>query len=163
MKFQTSIATACLGLCATAIICTASVAQAADRKVYSGLSCVEIGDTTPELEYQSSGAVRNVDTTWTWVQCSVVRDNELSTMDVLDWDIVVNRNGNMDNWWVELWSVSADGTSGNLSSITVPNVTGYQSLDGGTITWAATNGIMWLRTEIPAGADLINYSVQEST
>ena len=143
---------------------TAASDSRADTKVFPGILCVRNGRSTPpaiELNYTTVG-VSNFTASNKTIICPVVRDNEASTMDVTDWDITVNRMGNMSAWTVRLASSSADGSTSFASTITVPAVDGVQELDGTAITSAFEGGIMFLTSTMPPSVRLARYQITES-
>lgn len=145
-----------------AVLFLASVGTAADGKVFNGLNCVELNDTTPEVAYQSNGAARNTSSSNQWLFCPVVRDIMSSSMDIKDWDVTVDRNGNTgDAWDVEIWSLTPDGGSGFKKVITVPTTDGAQTLDGAGVTSAHTRGQIYVRSVVPDGAEIRSYYVEE--
>lgn len=143
---------------------TAASDSRADTKVFHGSFCVRNGHSSPpavELNYTTVG-VSNITASNKTIICPVVRDNEASTMDVTDWDITVNRVGNMSAWTVRLASASADGGTTHSSTITVPAIDGVQELDGGAITSAFTGGVMYLTSTMPPSVRLARYQITES-
>jgi hypothetical protein len=144
------------------LLATAGTAMA-DKKVQNGWVCVEHADATPEITYDNFGAVRN-GAAAQFLKCPLLRENELATMDVTDWDITVDRRGAAAAWDLTLWSVNDAGDSGFASTITVPAApaSGAIHLDGGTIVSAFLDGQMYLESTVPAGAEIRRISVNES-
>lgn len=162
MKLAT-LAKYCAGLfVASALLAATDTAAAADRKVFPGFMCVDRNDASPDLTYQFNGSALNPTGSGTDINCSIVRDNTASGMDILDWDVVVDRNGAGAVWDIILFSTNAEGTSAFSSTITVPAGSGFQTLDGGTITSAFDNGQLWIGTTLPAGAEIAAYQIEES-
>ena len=145
----------CIGL-------TSNAFAADDRKHYTGTFCVERDDTSPEIMYISGAqAKNNTSSSNDWI-CSVVRDLELDTMDISDWDIVVYRDATTTAAWnITLWSADMTGFSGFGNTVTVPAGQGYHVIDGGRIDSAWAYGVLLIGTNIPAYGRIASYGISE--
>ncbi len=140
-------------------------AQASDRKIYPGASCVEAEDAAdPEIFYTTHGAAWNKADWRNWWTCPIVRDNSGSGMDVTDWDISVNRGSSLQtSWSITICSTDRRGYSGWQSTITVPTgSSSNEKLDGGSINSAYSDGLLYIRSYMPANAFIYSYAVSES-
>lgn len=159
-----NIRRAVLIMAALATVAVAGSDAQAGKTAYSGLVCVERNDTTPELVYDIFGAARNTAGSGQLILCPIDRHDVNSSMDVIDWDITTDRNGNSAAAWdVILYSADTAGDNGFASTITVPGnpSDGAHDEDGGSITSAWLDGTMFVETTIPAGAELRRISVNE--
>ena len=153
-----------VGVAAAAVIAFAVGDSQADTKVFPGSFCVSHGYLTPPTIWFSYNilGVSNITTSTKGVICPAVRDNELATMDITDWDITVNRNGATAAWTVQLCSQTTDGLTGTCNTITVPAGAGIKELDGGAITTAFAGGVVFLLSDMPPNARLARYQITES-
>jgi hypothetical protein len=147
---------------AASLLATTGSALAA-KTSYPGLVCVEWIDTTPEIVYEAFGAVRN-GASQQWLICPLARHNVSASMDVTDWDVTVDRRGAGAAWDIILYSTDEAGDNGFASTITIganPS-SGVQSWDGGTIVSGWLDGMLFVETFTPAGAEIRRISVNES-
>lgn len=141
---------------------TSAGGAGATHRPHPGLVCVEQGDSTPEITYEFFGAVRNGGSQQ-WILCPIVRFNPSSSMDVDDWEITVDRRGSATAWTVTLWSTNTLGASGFSSVVNVPASpsSGAFPVNGGFISNAFPNGMLFVETLMPAGAEIRRLTVDE--
>ena len=137
----------------------ATVASASDRKVFPGTFCVRI-DTTSQLRYGMWGEAQNTASSAKEIVCPIVRDNTSEDMEISDWDITVNSNGQVDPWSVQLWSLDKGGITGESSYIAVEWWI-ERTLDGGSLPETFPDGRLQLYAELPPNAYIKRYAITE--
>jgi hypothetical protein len=157
MRMAVSMALATAGL-------AVAVPSQADRKVYPGTFCEDILNVigSSNLQYGGDQYVENLASGDNTVACPVVRDNV--DKGVSDWDVSVDRRGNVSEWQVFLHSSDKEGDNYVTNPITVPIFpsNGVQHLDGGTVGNHLTEGMLYVKTLMPPGARLHRYHIDES-
>jgi hypothetical protein len=151
-----------LGLMMATSLLGAATDAHASKTSNPGWVCVQGSNASPFVFYTSFGAARlNSAAT---LLCPLPRLNVADTMDVGDWDITVDRRGATAAWSVVLFSTNTTGDTGFSNTITVPAApsSGAMDLDGGTITSAFLDGLLFVQTAVPAGAEIRRISVNES-
>lgn len=136
-------------------------AAALDTKVFPGTMCVESfgADTEYNIRYTFSMAQNLDDDTRPW-SCSVVRD--IGSGKIEDWEVTLQRRGDLTvDWELTIWNASKDGSSGFTNTITVPKVSGKQTLSGGSANNHTLNGVYYIGTWVPPEGWLYRYAVME--
>ena len=144
------------------ICVVAGNASQADDKVYPGLNCVELNDTTPEITYQYAGHAYNASSGTNVYACPVVTE-DLSSSQVSSWNVTAYREPSSTAAWdIVLWNTQRSGWNGYGVSVTVPSATGtYHTISGPAIPSQGANRVMWIETIMPAYGHLVSYMVNE--
>jgi hypothetical protein len=150
-----------------------SEAWAADGKSFPGVMCVQAFSVASEISYSGGGgAINDARGQRQWV-CPVVRDIMGSDAQISRWDVSVKRDslprrasGTAHPAWdihLSLRTETASSSASFHSMVTVPSSTGAMTLRGvGTLNFLA-RGFIHLSTQIPPGAEIISYHVEEDT
>lgn len=159
--FNAKVLSSLLGLAALGGLVTLASDARAEHKIYHAASCVQRGDTTPQIRYGFTGAVNDATGSRYWV-CPAVRDRQGG--DVADWDVNVDRNGANTAWDVGLYSCDRVGDNCHWDIVTVPAspADGTQYLDGDSLTSYEAQGPLYLYSSVPAGAQIHSFHVDES-
>ena len=150
---RTGAALVALGLPLTAV----TDSFGADNKYYHGTECVGRG-SKPNVRYGVAGIV-NDESDYRSIVCPVVRDVRGS--DVSDWDVTVDRNGSTRDWTISLFSCDRGGEAAHCFSSTRIVGTG-DHVDGAAVSNFLDNGIIYILSDVPPGANIRSYHVGES-